>query len=67
MASLGAEPNLGAVSGDPQAFVSGLNRAFMVAGSLVVVAMVISFLKGERAKEAPDHAIQSQIRVTPGR
>jgi len=53
MASLGAEPSLGAVAGESDAFVSGVNRAFMVSGFLVVVAMVISFFKGERAREIP--------------
>jgi hypothetical protein len=53
MASLGAEPSLGAVAGESDAFVSGVNRAFMVSGFLVVVAMVISFFKGERARQIP--------------
>jgi EmrB/QacA subfamily drug resistance transporter len=64
MASLGAEASFGAVSGDPQAFVSGLNRAFMAAGLAVVVAMVISVLKGDRAKESPDPATQPAARAT---
>ena len=51
MASLGAEPNLSAVSSEPFAFVAGLNRAFMVAGFMLVIATVISFLKGDRIKE----------------
>ena len=51
MASLGAEPNLGTVSSEPFAFVAGLNRAFMVAGFMLVLATVISFLKGDRIKE----------------
>ena len=58
MASLGAAPSLGAVSGEPQAFIAGLHRAFMVAGFMVVIAMVISILKGDRPKEAFQQAVQ---------
>ena len=44
---------MGAVAGESDAFVSGVNQTFMVSGFFVVVAMVISFFKGERAREIP--------------
>jgi len=62
MASLGAEPSLGAVSGAPHAFVAGLNLAFMAAGFMVVIAMVISFLKGDRPKQ---DQVQAPASVAP--
>ncbi len=62
MASLGAEPSLSAVSSDPQAFVAGLNRAFMAAGLMVVLAMIISFVKGDRPKGALNQTVQSPAR-----
>ncbi len=62
MASLGAEPSLGAVSGEPHAFVAGLNLAFMAAGFMVVIAMVISFLKGDRPKQ---DQVQATASVAP--
>ena len=51
MASLGYEPSLGAVSeagdeGVKAAFVSGMSRAFLVSGGLVLLAMVVSGLQG---------------------
>ena len=54
MASLGHEPSLAAVTeagGDEVrgAFVSGMSRAFFVAGCLMVLAMVLSALRGEAA------------------
>ena len=57
MAAQGFEPSLSAVSGEngpavAHAFVSGLHRAFMILGSLLVLGIVLSFFKGERAKEA---------------
>ena len=52
MASLGHEPTLAAVSnsegdGVKDAFVSGLHRAFLTGAGLVLVAMVISAVRGE--------------------
>jgi EmrB/QacA subfamily drug resistance transporter len=67
MAALGAEASLGAVSGDPQAFVAGLNRAFMAAGFSVTVALVISVLKGDRARESPEPATQPPVSATRSR
>ena len=57
MAAQGFEPSLSAVSGEngpavAHAFVSGLHRAFMILGGLLVLGIVLSFFKGERAKEA---------------
>ncbi|PKB64100.1 MAG: hypothetical protein BZY80_04190 [SAR202 cluster bacterium Io17-Chloro-G2] len=51
MAAMGAEPSLDAVSNDPRAFVAGLHTAFTVLGALALLAMFISFLKGEQALE----------------
>ena len=52
MAMIGAEPSLDAVSNDPRAFVAGLHSAFTVLGAMAVLAMLISFVKGERVQEA---------------
>ena len=70
MASMGFEPRLEAVSAEggvevAHAFVSGLRTTFMVLGSLVVVGMALSFLKGERAKEVPSVAPQSRVGESP--
>ena len=51
MGSMGAEPSLEAVSGEPHAFVEGLRRAFLAAAIMLVAGMVISILKGDRPKE----------------
>ena len=62
MGSMGVEPSLDVISTDggaevAHAFVSGMRRAFMVIGSLLLVGIVLSFLQGERAKEpAPEEA-----------
>ncbi len=62
MGSMGVEPSLDVISTDggaevAHAFVSGMRRAFMVIGSLLLVGIVLSFLKGEPAKEpAPEEA-----------
>ena len=70
MASMGFEPSLGAVSTEAgtdvgHAFVSGLHRAFMVLGGLLVVGLVISFVRGERLKEAPTPSPESQLSESP--
>ena len=54
MASMGFEPDLGTVtegSGTAvrEAFVEGLQRAFLVAGLCILVALMISFVRGESA------------------
>jgi EmrB/QacA subfamily drug resistance transporter len=65
MASAGFEPSLEAVpseGGGPvaDAFVSGLRRAFLVIGFTQIVAMVLSFVRGERVEEpAPTSASQT--------
>ena len=54
MGQMGFEPSLDAVS--PQvanAFVSGLHRTFFILGGLLAIGLVVSFLKGERARETP--------------
>lgn len=56
MASQGFEPSLGTVSAEggtavARAFVSGLHRAFLILGSLLLVGIVLSYFKGERVKE----------------
>ncbi len=69
MGSMGYEPNLSAVTnaaGDGEgvrtAFVIGLNRTFLIGGSLMVVSLIISVLRGEAAPvqaAAPEDAKQS--------
>ena len=56
MSSMGFAPSLSAVSGVGstgvfQAFTSGLRTAYLVMGSLVLVAVAISFFNGQRRKE----------------
>ena len=68
MASMNVEPKLEAVSagGRPEiahAFVSGLRTAFFVLGSVVVVGIIVSFLKGERARAAPSP--QARVSESP--
>ena len=71
MGSLGFEPNLTAVSEEGgkeafAAFVSGLNRAFLVSGGLVVVALILSWLRPEtqvKTPSVPGHV--SQTRTSP--
>ena len=69
MGSLGYEPSLAAVSQDGgegvrTAFVSGLNRALMTSGFLMVVAMMLSTLRGEApaVSPVPTHAGAAQRR-----
>ncbi|MDA0733827.1 MAG: MFS transporter [Chloroflexi bacterium] len=55
----GAEPSLDAVS--PQiadAFVAGLRVAFLMLGGFTTLGLVITFLRGERAKPVPAPATQ---------
>jgi EmrB/QacA subfamily drug resistance transporter len=68
MASMGYEPNLGAVAseggeGVKAAFVSGFNKAFMVSGSLVLLAMALSAVRSEpKQAEAPTREPAAQPR-----
>jgi len=64
MGSMGAEPSLEAVSDEPHAFVVGLQRAFLVGSIMLLAAMVISMLKGDRPKETEARrARQNQERL----
>lgn len=60
MGSLGYEPSLAAVTEDggegvKSAFVSGMSRAFMVAGALMVLSIALSVLRGEaQPDETPE-------------
>ena len=70
MSSMGFEPNLEAVSEEggtevARAFVEGLQRAFMVMGGLVAVALAISFIKTQQAVEVPEQAYETQGSETP--
>ena len=52
MGSLGVEPRLDVVSpAVADAFVTGLHRAFYLMGGLLVLGVVISLVRGERARE----------------
>ena len=59
MESAGAEPSLEAVSSDPEAFVSGFNKALLILGGFMVAGMVMAFLRGERARTSPASALPS--------
>ena len=65
MGSMGVEPSLDAVSPRvADAFVAGLHRAFLILGGLLVVGIVLSFLKGERAKEIlPVSPYSSRVKI----
>ena len=52
MGSLGAEPSLDAVSGEPHAFVVGVRWAFLAGAIMLLAGMGISILKGDRPKES---------------
>ena len=69
MGSMGYEPSLAAVSegggeGVRTAFVSGLSRALMISGFLMVLAMMLSTLRGEApaVSPTPTHAGAAQRR-----
>ena len=74
MGSLGYEPSLGAVAGSDgegvrAAFVSGLNRAFLVAAGLTALAAVLSVLRGETRRatdEVAEPASESRPSYSPG-
>ena len=51
MGSMGIEASLSAAADAPNAFVTGLQRAFWVLGGLLMIGVFLSFFKGERAKE----------------
>ena len=68
MASLGYEPSLGSISdagqeGSKAAFVSGMSRAFMVSGGLILLAMVVSGLRGGVHELEPSYDESSKASV----
>ncbi|MEE9199660.1 MAG: MFS transporter [Dehalococcoidia bacterium] len=71
MGSMGYEPSLAAVSGAGgegvrAAFASGLNKAFLAAGSFMLLALVISGLNADaRATETPAGEPLSQPNPSP--
>ena len=73
MASMGFQPSLDAVGSEggeevAGAFVSGMQRAWLLLGGMLVVGVVLSFFKGDRAKEEPSEepAKQAQPGVGEG-
>ena len=74
MSTLGFEPSLDAVRGAggaevARAFVSGMHRAYLVLGGLLLVGVVISFFNGDRArgeKAEPVAAPVVEVRTAPG-
>lgn len=59
MESAGAEPSLEAVASDPEAFVSGFNKALLILGGFMVAGMFMALLRGERARTSPASALPS--------
>ena len=62
MGSLGYEPSLAAVTEDggegvKSAFVSGMSRAFAIAGALMVLSIVLSVLRGEPQPDDEEHTV----------
>ncbi|MCH8224365.1 MAG: MFS transporter [Chloroflexi bacterium] len=53
MGSAGVESNLESVAANPQAFIMGLHRVFLIMGILMLVGVTLSILQGGRPKEAP--------------
>ena len=71
MGSLGFEPNLSAVSGEggagvKSAFVSGLSRSFLISGSLMLLAMALSWFRGStRTGNVAADGTHRQPRASP--
>jgi MFS family permease len=71
MGSLGYEPSLAAVAdaggeGVKAAFLSGLNRAFLAAGSMTLLAMAVSVMHGtKRSKPRPAEALATRTKPGP--
>lgn len=65
MASEGYPPSLEAVSDAPHAFLSGLRTAFLVMGGLLLLGVVVSFFKGERAEGVMGPVSQTHAGETP--
>ena len=70
MGSMGVEPSLSGISTDGgaeagRAFVTGLHRAFMILGSLLLVGLALSLRKGEQAEETPAPSLQPQVSDSP--
>ena len=53
MGSVGAGSTLDAVAANPQAFVMGLHRIFLIMGSVMLVGVALSVLQGGQPQEAP--------------
>ena len=53
MGSAGAESTLEAVESNPQAFIMGLHRVFLIMGIVMLIGVTLSVLQGNRPKEAP--------------
>ncbi len=70
MGSMGFEASLDAVDAEgggavAEAFLTGLKRVYLVFGSLLIVGIVISYLKGDRAKEPSDQPLET-VAAEPG-
>ena len=52
MGSVGAESTLEGVAANPQAFVMGLHRLFLIMGSVMLVGVALSVFQGGRRHEA---------------
>ena len=71
MASMGFQPSLDAVGSEggeevAGAFVSGMQRAWLLLGGMLVVGVVLSFFKGDRAKEEPEETPAKQAQPGVG-
>jgi MFS family permease len=73
MASLGYEPSLSAAadgvdSGIREAFVQGMGRAYVISGSLIVLALALTIGRGEakRVEGEPEHPTEPAASPAPG-
>ncbi|MCH8195796.1 MAG: MFS transporter, partial [Chloroflexi bacterium] len=72
MGSMGFEASLDAVGAEggaavAEAFLVGLKRVYLVFGSVLIVGIVISYLKGDRAKEPADQPAETVAAEPSGR
>jgi EmrB/QacA subfamily drug resistance transporter len=58
MASMGYAASLDAVAEAPHAFVSGMRRAYIVLGLLLVLGMVLSYKRSQRVEPVPTPAAE---------
>jgi len=59
MASMGYASSLDVVGEAPEAFLSGMRRAFIFLGALLFLGMVLSYKRVQRVEKVPAPAAES--------